>query len=157
MPRKQHEVVVAQAPRKKLVSISKDQNTVIASGGAEEIIIYSPSNTVSKVVATLLYAEAMPTATSGTHRIYVTHQNGVGGNITQGTSSSTSHVQFNSSRWILANSISEPNDPVAQGEAMRSIHFDDVVGIKVNYTNSSNVNQNALRQYRFIVVEEELA
>jgi hypothetical protein len=155
MPRKQHEVIVASAPRKRIIGLSSKTTTNITAGSSESILIYSAPNTISKVIGMYLNVVSPALSTVGTHYLFLGTSGSVAIDYIRGESVFNKTIGFNVSGFD-ANTTPLPSGNTEQLMTLGNIHFDENNPLRISYKNNTDVVQSNARDFRFWVLEETL-
>lgn len=130
----------------------------VAISSFDDVLVYASAGKIARVLLVQLVGEAVATATSGVHYLELmspaSDSNYFG--ITRGEQNYNAICSFNRMYW---NSVSSafPADAASQGASVRSIEFDDTIGLRVRYYNGTNAVQTADRTIRILVAERSVA
>lgn len=150
--KKEFEVVVASAPREALKSFSTTRDTAIAAGLSEIVDLYSMAGTIGITQSAYFDAPIPAGATSGNH-VYTMTTTAQSGAFVTGESTFASSISMNYRKFLNANFAQHPSTDVGQVEAIRGNYFDDVIGLRFVYTNTTNVSQANARSYKLVYIE----
>lgn len=136
--------IVASAARDSKVYSNLSSSTTIAAGGSETIDIFAPSGTICQLDMLVFLAYPPTGSTTGTHQALLYSTNSAGSYL-RGISVFGSNVNWDLQDWLTADSS---KNPASNGAAyMQNIKFDSVVGLRMTYTNNTNVAQTIARTY----------
>jgi hypothetical protein len=143
MPRKQHEVIVASAPREKIVYKDLSTSTSVAVNGTQIIDIYPPPGTIAELKLFHANIEAF-SALSGTHEINLEKTSGFGGFL-HGQASKSTAIVFQTNDWWVADLRQKPaTNPIL---SISQLAFDTNIGARIRYKNNTDVITGSANRY----------
>jgi hypothetical protein len=153
MPRPQFEMIVASAPREKIVYKDLSSSGSVAVNGKEVIDVYSPVGTISELKLFHANIEAFP-ATLGTHEMSLEKTSGFGGFLF-GESSQSKAIVYQYNDWWAVDlrkaPTTNPNFSVSQ------LTFDANIGLRIRYVNRTDVVTNtAIRYFAIQFIEKTI-
>jgi hypothetical protein len=144
MSRPEFEMIVASAPREKLVTFYQLNNGVLNAGLTETTRFYAPANMIVKVVALGFSVQAVPGATSGKHYLFASYENPAL-DVINGVSNFGGVLELNHNTFLAADYLKSPSTDEAVVTAIVNLTFDSVTPLKIQYQNITNANQTASR------------
>lgn len=155
-PQFESQVQIAAVSSKKIVVVHVEKTTAIAAGTSEVNTVYSPENTVSKVLAARLVWENVAGATSGTKTINTGMELGSAYG-TMGMSridgAYNSYLKYDQGE-ITGQSQFYPNDLAGYTAQIQNTTFDENRGMTVTFINNTNASSAAVRKYTLVVEQE---
>lgn len=132
--------------------VSRSQ--ALAVGVTEEVALYAPAGYVGELKALKFAVEAPTGATAGNHSMSVLQYiAGLANGYAYGQSPFGSRINFDYGAFV-ATTVSTMYPPSASDLAwnIRSIMFDSVIPLRVQYFNNTDVSQSGERAYRMVVL-----
>lgn len=128
-----------------LAFISDDQTASLAPSASETITITPPTGYIYEVKQLKHQVNAVPSSTSGTHKLQVNSSN-----IThlEGSSNYNTGLQFNFGYWLAANASSYPPNTSNPQGIIETIILDENNPLTIIYTNNTDATQTGTRIYR---------
>lgn len=143
MGRRQFETVVASAPRD-ILRLSNLSSTASVGPSSSHIIdLYSAPGTIGIVQSAYMYIPAVG-AVSFNHALNVT-TTAQSGDIIFGESPGNELVYWNQKSFQIATAKQQPSGATAQVLALAGSTFDDAVGLRFQYVNSTTGTQTGNR------------
>lgn len=140
MGRPDYQSLSATLPSEGWSSITEIPATDVPALGNEGFILYSPSGTLSRVIASHCLVPSPTGATSGDHEVDII-SNGFGA-FTMGDSNFGDACEFNAGCWKSATKSQSPPAGSSQAWWMASQNvFDATHGFVVNYFNRTNATE----------------
>lgn len=142
--RQEFETIVASAAKKKLVNFSATNSAPLAAGGVEYIRFYAPPNTIVTFLG-LVYTAPVPIgATSGDHTIVVGYELPSVDMVTAKHAFGVP-IQFQNGMFSNATLSKSPDTTEGLISNLNNLAFDNVLSLRIVYTNNTNVTQTGSR------------
>lgn len=138
MGRAEFETIVASAPRESVVWRNMTLTASIAAGATEIQDVFAPTNTICNLINLYLHAEPVPASTAGTHQFTI-ESNAPWGSYIFGRSLYNEVVEYDDGDWQIATQIKRP--PSNGQMNINSLHFDEILPMRIRYTNNANTSQ----------------
>jgi hypothetical protein len=152
MPRKQHEVIVASAPRERVVYSNLSQYSDLAIGATQTIDIFAPNGTICELRMFHCNTQMAPGATLGDHYVFLT-TNQAFGQFLYGLSNYNVNIVFQTSEWLTANTA---RPAAGRVESVRSLVFDSTVALRILYKNNTDAIHTNDRYFAIMYVEKTI-
>lgn len=160
MARQEFEMVVAQMPKKRVVSLDLTEAGVSVIQNATKLFtVYSSPNTIARLRNVMFSVSTPAGATTGTHKFYLQH---VSPNTTSptifelvATYANVININANIPLYPVDWAASCPDDNKELIEQIQNCVFDDTTGLKFGYRNGTNANLTGATIYLALVYEEE--
>ena len=129
--------------------------TVLAAGNAEQVTFLAPAGTFITLAAVQFSSNGPATSTTGTHSMEAM----VGTGFTQdvflinGAADTTSELEYEFGYWVLASNSQSPPSAGNQSWYSGRVGVDDTGGLIMQYTNSTNAQQSAQRNYAMVGIK----
>jgi hypothetical protein len=155
MGRREHErvTIIGSFASREVAFIENLPSTILASGQFLEVDIFSPKDTVSKVLGMQLAYGAFTSGATGTKRVLVLHGNNKVG-VTYAVGNANTLLQYTHGEWTGTTEVF-PSDKSAQYVAQSHAVFDDVNPLRIRFENNGSIWDKDIVKRIYLWVERE--
>lgn len=137
MSRKEFEIIVAAAPREKLMSTQITQPVSVPASGSTRIDVFSPSGSIGRVQS-LYIGLPLPTgATTGAYGVTI-GSTSFSGSFISGDLPYNKGLVYNQFGFGNSSDFTAIYPIADMVSALKDIHFDDVIGLYLLVRNNTN-------------------